>query len=115
MDQIVITPAGLLEILAQIDELKGLDVGVTETLDGKLQVSVGSSDYIIDVDEASPVVIPTKALEQIDEINQDAYAELGESADTDLLAEPVTSGLLKEIVKTLAVGGLVRLAKHLLT
>ena len=42
---LLFTPASILEILNQIDELKEYDLGVAETLDGKLQVQVGTSFY----------------------------------------------------------------------
>lgn len=114
MDQLVITPAGLLEILSQIEELQGLEIEVVESPEGSLKLSVGDSTYVLKSTSENTVDVPAKVLEEVDIINQEAYDDLAYSGSADLLQDAVTSGLLKEIVKTLAIGGLVRLAKRLL-
>ena len=114
MDQILITPAGLLDLLSQIDELKEVNVGVSETLDNNLQIEIGSSTYIIDAQEATEIQAPPRVVDQIDTANEEAYADLADAGQIEF-QEPVTSGILKEIAKTLLVGGLVRLTKKLLS
>ena len=48
MNEIVFTPAGLLDLLSQIDEFKDLDIGLAPTIDDKLQLQIGNSIYTID-------------------------------------------------------------------
>ena len=55
---IIFTPASLLEILNQIDELKDYNISVTETLDGNIQIEIGDSTYQIDTDNIEEVEVP---------------------------------------------------------
>ncbi len=116
MDTIVFTPAALLEILSQIDELKDVNIGITQTLDGKFQLQVGESSYLIDSDEATEVSVDESAVDEVEEVNDSAYSELEASGDVDLdiSEEPIESGLLKEIAKGLMIRGIIQLAPHLL-
>ena len=45
MGNLLFTPSAVLDLLVQIDELKDKEVGIVETLDGNLQLSIGDSDY----------------------------------------------------------------------
>ena len=47
MAQILLTPATLLSILVQIDELQNKDIQLSENPDGSLGLSIGTSDYHI--------------------------------------------------------------------
>ena len=38
MDSIVFTPASLIDLLSQIEELKDYDIGISETIDGQIQL-----------------------------------------------------------------------------
>lgn len=119
--ELVFTPAGLLDLLAQIDELQGNTLSITETLDGGLQLSVGESYYIIDVDQcATEVSAPDNVIEEVGEANEVAYDEMGNDVEGLDLSAPeiqdvVEGGIVKELAKTLLVGGVVRLGKELLT
>ena len=113
MDELLFTPASLLSLLSQIDELKDTYIGVTETIDGQLQLQVGPSIYMIANEEVNDVSVDDSVVKQIDDINNSAYEALEASGDIDL-EDPVESGILKEIAKTLLVGGLVRLGSKLL-
>lgn len=116
MNSVVFTPASLLDLLSQIDELKEYEVGVTETLDGKLQLTVGDSTYIIDTENATTVSVEDSIVEQVEETNLDAYENLDDSVDVKVYdeGEPVESGILKELAKSLLLGGMVRLSGKLL-
>lgn len=108
MDEVVFTPASLLDLLSQIDELSEYPVGVSTTLDGNVQVTVGDSVYQVDCDLAEEVPVDENVVEQVSDINEDTYQEI---VDEDEFEEvSVESGLIKEFVKTLAIGGLARLA-----
>ena len=107
MNELVLTPAALLDILQQIDELGEYPVSINET-SSKLQLKVGDSIYNISTSNAEPVEVSDDAVEAIKDINETTYDELDESAET------VEGGLLKELTKTLLVGGMVRLTTKLL-
>ena len=55
--EIVLTPAALLDLLTQIDELKDKDIGVTQGLDGMLQLQIGNSIYEIREDNATEISV----------------------------------------------------------
>lgn len=120
MTDIVITPSGLLDLLSQIDELKDVNVGLTETADGDLQLQVGESTYQIDTSNATDVEVDEQVVDTIQDVNLDTYEELGESEDMDVADmdvadyEPVESGLIKSLAKTLLLGGLVKLTSKML-
>ena len=111
--EIVLTPAALLDLLSNIEEFKDYTIGLFETLDGNLQLQVGDSYYdLTSESDISEVSIDESSLNQISEINDEAY----ENVESDEVVEnEVESGVITELVKTLALGGLVRLGKNLLT
>lgn len=104
---ILITPGALLTLLSQIQELNGYDLSLNEK-NGKIEVQVGTSTYTLEPEselEVSQEVIDT--VQDVNEIGYDEFEEL-------IQEEPVSGGIIKELVKTLALGGLVRLTKHAL-
>ena len=111
MDQVVFTPAAVLDLLSQIDELKDLSVGVSETLDGGLQVTVGDSVYEIAASDAEDVEVPEEVVQDVDEINSEAYQNVEGSEPS---GEIVEGGLIKEFFKTLAIGDMIRLTNKML-
>lgn len=114
MNDIVFTPAALLDLLNQIDELKDLDLGITETIDGKIQLQVGDSIYEITSDDAEVVEVPEEVVDSVEEINEDAYRELVESDSFEESEETIESGLIKEAIKSLLLGGAIKLIKKLM-
>lgn len=116
MDSILFTPASLLDLLSKIEELKDYNIGLSETIDGKIQLSVGESVYDIDTEEATEIKVDESVVNEVEDVNQEAYEDLGDSESIDLEVgdEPIESGILKEIVKSLLLGGMVRLSKKLL-
>lgn len=114
MSEILFTPAAVLDLLTQIEELNQYNIGVAETLDGKIQVTVGDSNYIISDNNVEDIAVDDSLVDQIDDTNLAAYEELSNSGEVDLNMEPVQSGVIKEFAKTLLVGGLVRLTGKLL-
>ena len=113
MENIVITPAGLLDILIHIDELSEYPINITESIDNKIVISIGDSVYELSNDNIAQVSVPDAAIDAIETVNEDAYQDLADS-DEVILEEPVESGIIKELIKTLFVGGLVRLAGNTL-
>lgn len=107
---ILFTPSALLDFLIQIDELKDKVVSVTETADGDLQVEIGDSAYIVKTDSAKDVDVEQQAAEQVADLNMDAYSDIvEENSDANFEDVSVEAGILAEIAKTLAIGGLARL------
>lgn len=112
-DNILFTPASLLELLSSIDELKDYTIGITETIDGNLQCQIGDSVYDIQSDMADEVAVDSDVIDEIDDINQTAYDELGNDFDT-YDTQDIESGIIKEVAKTLLLGGMVRLTTDML-
>ena len=107
---ILFTPSALLDFLIQIDELKDKVVSVTETADGDLQVEIGDSAYIVSTDGAKNVQVDQQAADQVADLNMDAYSDIvEENSDASFEDVNVEAGILAEIAKTLAIGGLARL------
>ena len=104
MNETIITSTGLMEILSQIDELSEYDISVTDDTSGNITVSIGDSVYKLQPTET--VDAPEDVISDIADINDDAY-EQTDFADEE---EYISSGVAKEVAKTLLVGGLVRLA-----
>lgn len=113
---LLFTPASILEILNQIDELKEYDLGVVETLDGKLQVQVGTSFYEFDSSNAEEIIVPEQVIDLVEEVNEDAYTELvdSEGYESEEYKEDVEAGLVKEAIKSMLLGGALKLVKKLM-
>lgn len=114
MDQLIITPAGLLEILSGIEELKDVEVSVVESGSAGIDVTVGSNTYHIQAAAENTVDAPADVVKEVEAINDEAYSEMEASGDVEL-SDRIESGILRELAKTLLVGGLVRLTKRLVT
>lgn len=104
---VVLTPASLMDFLSQVEELESYQVAVSETPDGNVQVLVGDSVYSIDCSQAEDVSVPDEVVDTVDDINEQAYEDI---VDVNNMVDPVEGGLIAEVVKTLAIGGLARLA-----
>ena len=113
-NEILFTTASLLDFLQQIDELSDKDIILNEN-DSQITVTIGDSAYSINKNDAEAVEVPDEVVEEVAEINETTYAELDDveysEADDD---EVVEGGIISEALKTLAVGGLVRLTGKLL-
>lgn len=106
MHEIVLTPAALLDILQQIEELNEYPISVSEQAT-TIQISIGDSTYSISTSDAEPVEVPKDVVDTVRDVNDETYDQLDAS-------DEVEAGILKEIVKSLLVGGMVRLTTKLL-
>lgn len=108
-DVLILTGSALASFLSQIEELKGLDLEIEESSD-KISVKIGDNTYDLESPEDSVVSVDSEVIDTIDDLNTDGYDEFDEemAAEAD---EVVEGGIIKELIKTLAVGGLVRLTK----
>lgn len=109
MNTLLFTPAALLDFLSSIDELKDFDIGITESSSGDIQVQIGESIYNVDTSQATEVEVDEEVVDQVDEANEEAYDELDVDTQDD-----VEGGIIKEALKTLLVGGLVRMGVKVL-
>ena len=115
MDSIVFTPAALLDLLSKIDELSDYNISVTQTFDNQIQITIGDSTYIIDDENVTSVNVDESVVGAVEDANEEAYENLDESFEVSYDDEtPIESGIIKEIAKTLLVGGMVRLAGKLM-
>lgn len=114
-NEILFTTASLLGFLQQIDELSDKDIILNED-DSAITVTIGDSTYTINKSDAEEVEVEPEVVEEVSDVADEAYAELGEAGVdvTDIDEDIVEGGLLKEALKTLAIGGLVRLTGKLL-
>lgn len=117
------TAAALLDFLRQIDELSDKDIDVFDNQSFAL-ITIGDNQYRIDYNTAEEVEVPEEAVDEVTDIIEDTYDELGASGvdyeevadiaeDEDGNLEVVEGGIIKEALKTLAIGGLVRLTGKL--
>lgn len=105
MEEVVFTSAGLVDLLSQIDELSDKDINLNDT-DGNITLSIGGTSYSIKK-PTDVVEVSEQALSEISDIADEAIADM-DSYD------PVESGVIKEALKTLLVGGAVRLVAKIL-
>lgn len=114
-NEILLTPAALLDFLRQVDELADKDISVDDT-GSALNITIGDSSYSIDFSQAEEVEVPTEVVDEVAEINENTYEEIDDVEYTAVSDEEevVEGGIIKEVLKTLAVGGMVRLAGKVL-
>jgi hypothetical protein len=109
-NEILLTPAALLDFLMQVDELADKDISVDDT-GSALNITIGDSSYSINFSDAETVEVPDEVVDEVAEINETAYEELDDVEYSEIDEdETVEGGIISEALKTLAVGGLVRLA-----
>lgn len=111
MDELMLTSASLLDILSNIDELKDKDISVNET-DSGIDLSIGDSLYRISSSDAYSISVSRDVVEEISDVADEAYEDL-EAEGVDI-SERVEGGPIKEIVKTLLIGGMVKMTANML-
>ena len=114
MDTVVFTPAGLLGILAEIEELHEYEIGISEGLDGNYLLQIGNSIYELPTDEIESVAVTEDVVDKVEDVNEEAYQELESTEGIDVDTVPIESGLLKEAVKAMLLGGAIKLSAKLL-
>lgn len=105
--ELVFTTSAVLDLLSQIDELSEYNIHLDETSE-QLNITIGNNEYQI-APLASDVEIDAEALDEVAEINDETFDDFSSSSDT------IESGVIKELAKTLMIGGIVRLTKKLLS
>ena len=106
--QILFTPSSLVDFLTQVDELKDVNIGVND--DGEnVSISIGDSTYEINPKSVTDIDVSDEDVDQACKANDNNYDELEESGSIEI-HDSVESGIIKQLLKTLAIGGIVRLA-----
>ncbi len=112
MSDIMLTPSALLAFLNEIDELKDKEINFHES-DDKISISIDDSTYVLDATGSVEIAVDNRTYSKLEAANEDGYEEIGEDIE-EVATEEIESGIIKELVKTLALGGLVRMTKHAL-
>ncbi len=105
---ILFTPSSLVDFLTQVDELKDVNIGVNDAGEN-VSISIGDSTYQINPKSVTNIDVSDDDLDQVCQANESNYDELEESGSIEL-NDSVESGIIKQLLKTLAIGGIVRLA-----
>lgn len=111
-EQILFTPASLLDLLCQVDEFAEFELGVVTGIDGDLILTVGDSQYKIEPDHPLDLEVEPEVAEDVAEQNMSAYEDLVDKSD-DVSSgdqEVIESGIYTDTLKNMLVGGLVRMA-----
>ena len=112
MSNVVLTPSALLAFLNEIDELKDKEINFHES-DDKISISIDDNTYVLDASDAIEVLVDEQSYEEVETANEDGYEEIGEDVE-EIESDEIESGIIKELIKTLALGGLVKMTKHAL-
>lgn len=113
MDELLFTSASILDLLSNIEELKDKDLDIQESSSG-VTITVGDVAYEIKSSEATEVEVDESVIEEIDNITAEAYEELSvEGVDVSDM-EDVQGGPIKSLLKTLFLGGMVKMTANML-
>ena len=109
--KLILTPSGLITFLSQIEELDGKDtLGIQES-DNGLTVFIGDSVYQLNSELNSEVEVADEVVDELEHIDTEGYDDLGDEFE-EYPDEDIEGGIIKELIKTLAIGGLVRMTKN---
>lgn len=119
-EEIVFTSGALLDLLSQIDELSDKSIALG-TADGEVpELYIDNTTYRLSNAGIEDVQVDSSAVRDVASLSREVLDEvdsrqepLVEDGDAENL-EPVESGIIKQAVKTLLIGGLVRLTSKLL-
>ena len=105
-ETLILTPSALFQFLSQVDELKDKEIQVEDN-GQSIDIRIGDNSYSLQP-ETQLAEVDSELVDVIDEINFEGYQEVSSDQDNEV----VEGGLIKELIKTLAIGGLVRLTKN---
>nr|DAY85133.1 MAG TPA: hypothetical protein [Caudoviricetes sp.] len=105
---LLFTPASLVDFLSQIDELSEKSISLNSD-NGYIEVSIGEATYRIRPQDEVNVPVSVDDIDEVNEAADDTYDELVDNGYIEN-SDEIESGLIKELIKTLAIGGMVRLA-----
>lgn len=105
---LLLTPASLVDFLSQIDELSEKSISLNSD-NGYIEVSIGEATYRIRPQDEVNVPVSADDIDEVNEAADDTYDELVDNGYVEN-SDEIESGIIKELIKTLAIGGMVRLA-----
>lgn len=105
---LLLTPASLVDFLSQIDELSEKSISLNSN-NGYIEVSIGEATYRIRPQDEVNVPVSVDDIDEVNNAADDTYDELVDNGYIEN-SDEIESGLIKELIKTLAIGGMVRLA-----
>lgn len=105
---LLLTPASLVDFLSQIDELSEKSISLNSN-NGYIEVSIGEATYRIRPQDEVNVPVSVDDIDEINDAADDTYDELVDTGYVEN-SDEIESGIIKELIKTLAIGGMVRLA-----
>lgn len=105
---LLLTPASLVDFLSQIDELSEKSISLNSDNE-YIEVSIGEATYRIRPQDEVNVPVSVDDIDEVNEAADDTYDELVDNGYVEN-SDEIESGLIKELIKTLAIGGMVRLA-----
>lgn len=111
--KLVFTASSVLDLLLQIDELSDKDISLTESSDNQYTLTIGETTYTIAPDAATEIDVDSNVVDQVDEVDESTYDELEQAGDVSI-EDTIEGGLIKSLVKTLLLGGMVKLSSKLL-
>ena len=113
MNELLFTSASILDLLSNIEELKDKNLDMSETSSG-VTITIGDISYEIKSSEATEVEVDESIIDEIDNITAEAYEDLSvEGVDLND-KEDIEGGPIKSLLKTLLLGGMVRLTAKML-
>lgn len=105
---LLLTPASLVDFLSQIDELSEKSISLNSDNE-YIEVSIGEATYRIRPQDEVNVPVSVDDIDEVNDAADDTYDELVDNGYIEN-SDEIESGLIKELIKTLAIGGMVRLA-----
>lgn len=111
-EEVLFTSAALLDFLSQIEELSDKDISVDDTNGSTMQITIGDSVYSINLANAEQIEVEPEVVDEVSEVIDDTLDSMGIEVDNP--TDDIEGGIITETLKTLAVGGLVRLAGKML-
>ena len=105
---LLLTPASLVDFLSQIDELSEKSISLNSDNE-YIEVSIGEATYRIRPQDEVNVPVSVDDIDEVNDAADDTYDELVDNGYIENSGE-IESGLIRELIKTLAIGGMVRLA-----
>lgn len=108
--QLLFTPGALLSFLSQVEELQDYNLDIQETSSKSLQITIGNSVYTIRPEDLTEIPAKDVDVEDVFDASKEALNSVDDLEDS----EPIESGILKEMAKSLMLGGMIRLSTKLL-
>lgn len=108
MEEMIFTSGAILNLLSEIDELKDYDIDVSESSQGVI-ISIGDSTYAIQAKDATPIEVDEDVIDTVSDVSDEAYSDYDESE-----LDEVEGGIVKEAIKNMFLGGMIRLTNKML-